>query len=130
MAQSQNTTREKISEPPNGRIEQTTNRLVTFETDEDERLVVIAGRDEMDNRTIYSGSTAGRYALVPVDDLAGGETDETPSQDLRIEVLRIIGETASVEETGGQRARLSVGGHEVASRDAAGVYGLLWVPSE
>lgn len=107
-----------------------TNRLITFETDEDERLVVIAGRDEMDNRTIYSGSTAGRYAIVPVDELAGDHEGDEPAEDLRIEDLRIIGETATVEKTGEQRARLSLDGFEVASRDAAGVYGLLWVPSE
>lgn len=64
----------------------------------------MAGRDEMYNRTIYSGSTSAHYAIVHLDELAGEGDGDSPKQDQRLDELQIIGSTATVEETRAQRA--------------------------
>lgn len=105
-------------------------RLITFEVDEDETLVMLAGRDEMDNRTIYQGQAGGRYAVVPVDDLArpAAQLDDVDVE-LQVDELEIVGRTATVPRSDESDVTLSVDGLEVASRTAAGVYGLLWIPA-
>lgn len=106
----------------------TTSRLITFEVEDDEVLLVRAGRDEMDNRTIFSGHAGGRYAIVPVDELTQRHRDDVDAE-LLVEELEVVGSTATIEADGVSTATLAKDGLEVARNDASGVYGLLWIPS-
>lgn len=105
------------------------NRLITFELDEDETLLVRAGRDEMDNRTIFQGSAGGRYAIVPVDELAPASEPGELLGDPRHGDIRIIGQTTSIPETeAGDTVEMRRNSDCIVDFDAKGAYGLLWIP--
>lgn len=110
----------------------TPNRLITFETDEEEQLVVLAGRDQMDSRTIYSGSTSGRYAIVPVQELADTEAPrrEDVDEDLDLDEMQLVGDTIVIPENGAAEVGLHSQGEQVKRMDRAGAYAMLWVPFE
>lgn len=105
------------------------DRLITFDTDADETLVIRAGRDEMDNRTIFKGHASGRYAVVPVNELAPlrSESYELVGEP-QVEDLRIIGETTMLPESGLGTVSLVRDGEQISNFDNRGVYGLLWLP--
>lgn len=50
-----------------------------LETSEEEQLLFRAGVSEVDNRVLHQGNVAGRYAIVPVDELVG---DNEPDEDV------------------------------------------------
>lgn len=105
------------------------NRLITFELDQDETLLVRAGRDEMDNRTIFQGKAGGRYAIVPVSDLTPVSRPENLIGSPRHEDIQVIGHTTTIPETdAGDVVGLWRNDECIADFDARGVYGLLWVP--
>lgn len=108
------------------------NRLITFELDGDELLYVAAGRGELENRTIYHDYAQGRYAIVPVDELA--RTHQPPEYELvgdpKFEDLRIIGESTTLVEPGTGEVALTRNGQQVTSFTNRGVYGLIWLPYE
>lgn len=107
------------------------NRLITFEVDPDETLLIRAGRDEMDNRTIYQGLASGRYAVVPVDELQHQAQAENEGDiDLDVEGLQIAGNTVTVPEKGAMTVGLHAGNRQVVRMDRPGAYGLLWIPGE
>lgn len=107
------------------------NRLITFELDADETLLVRAGRDEMDNRVIYSGRAGGRYAIVPVDELEQqARASEGVPVELDVEGLQLVGDTVTLPRTGEQNVGLHTRGEQIVRMDRAGAYGLLWIPVE
>jgi hypothetical protein len=107
------------------------NRLITFELDDDETLLVRAGRDEMDNRTIYRGCAGGRYAIVPVSELeASAHQAGNDELEFDIEGLQLVGESVMVPEEGAFWVGLHSGGRQVVRMDKPGAYGLLWIPGE
>lgn len=108
-----------------------TSRLVTFESDTREQLVVLAGNSERDHRTIFSDRVEGRYAIVPVNDLV--EDQEFAADDLDgllLEDMRIAGRTAVLPSDGAGRVELVRDGKQVMEMDRAGAYGLLWIPQD
>ena len=109
-------------------MSQTANRLITFETDEDERLVVLAGQDEMDKRTIYSGSTSGRYAIVPISELEYDRPDY--ATELDVADLEVLGDTATIEPGDSSTMTLLQEDELVVRGGDPGVYGLLRIPFE
>jgi len=111
------------------------SRLLTFETSEEEQLLVRAGVSEMNNRVLYQGDVTGRYAVVPVDELVGG--DDEPSDDVLgfdsepvIEDMQIVGDAAHVGADGSEHVALYRGGEQIVEFDSKGAYGLLWIPYE
>lgn len=71
-------------------MSQQLNRLITFEIDDEEVLVLMAGRDELDNRVIFHGPTEpGRYAIVPVDGLAEDDDRDQEDVDLLVDELEV-----------------------------------------
>lgn len=117
-------------EPPTHTPTDGLNRLITFELDADETLLVRAGRDEMDNRTIYRGDASGRYAIIPVDEL-GPTLDSNQDADIDVDLgqLQIVGDTIAIQDHTSTRAGLQVNGEPIVSRGSPGIYGLLYVPS-
>jgi len=98
---------------------------VTFEASEDETVVLIAGRNEYDSHPIWTGSVDGRFAIVPADAL---EADRADADGLRLEDMRIKGQSITVPANGSRTVTLSVDGRDEINMSSAGVYGLLWVP--
>lgn len=109
-----------------------TSRLITFEIDGDERLVIGAGRGELDNRIIFdSDYVEGRYAVVPVDELVKDQTDpENIDENLKLEGMSILGDIAYLPTDKEQHVALYKGGEQVTEFDSKGAYGLIWVPYE
>lgn len=105
------------------------DRLITFDIDADETLLIRAGRGELDNRTIYQGWASGRYAVVPVDELAPlrTETFELVGEPV-VEELRVIGDTTMLPESGLGTVSLVRDGEQITNFTNRGVYGLLWLP--
>lgn len=107
------------------------NRLITFELDADETLLVRAGRDEVNNRTIYQGQAGGRFAIVPVDELEEqARSSDGSSVELNLDGLQVVGDTVTLPETGEQNVGLHTRGEQIVRMDRAGAYGLFWIPVE
>lgn len=108
-----------------------TSRLVTFETDIEEVLAIMAGSAEYDRRTIYRGQVGGRHAVVPVDDLvARDDSEATEDEDLQLQEMQLIGDTVDVGDHGGSTITIAKDGQQVEKMDQRGTYGLLWIPFE
>lgn len=109
-------------------------RLRTFESQGDERFVLIAGQSETDSGTIFDGVLdEGRYAIVPVDELADDLDEEDADlgdADPAIEEMRLVGDTVVVPEDGHSMISLRKASKQIRQMDRKGAYGLLWVPIE
>jgi hypothetical protein len=111
------------------------SRLLTFETSEEEQLLVRAGVSEVENRVLYQGDVTGRYAVVPVDELVENEEDTEADvlgfdAEPLVEDMQIVGDSARVGADGEEHVALYKGGEQIAEFDAKGAYGLLWIPYE
>lgn len=106
------------------------NRLITFELDDDETLLVRAGRDELDNRTIYRGRVGGRFAIVPVEELTRGRATRFRDTERRLDLehLGVVGEAVTTD--GKEWVGLHAAGEPVERMNRPGAYSLLWVPFE
>jgi len=109
-------------------------RLRTFESDGSDRFVLTAGRSEADSGTIFDGVLdEGRYAIVPVDELAedlDDEDSELSDSEAAIEDMQLVGETVVVPEDGHSMISLRKASKQIRTMDRKGAYGLLWVPFE
>lgn len=106
------------------------NRLRTFEIDEDEQLVVAAGRGEMDQRFIYRGSASGRYAIVPIEEIERTWDRPNYTDGLDASGLEVVGDSAAVDP--GEKSTLTLLKDEKVVEQTAspGVYGLMRIPFE
>lgn len=108
---------------------------MTFDVSEREQLLIRAGVDEMENRTLFSGDVTGRYAVVPVDELVEANQPQNEEMigfdsDPLLEDMRIIGDSVRIPRDRAQHVALYKGGEQVVEFDSKGAYGLLWVPYE
>jgi len=106
------------------------NRLITFELDEGEFLLIRAGRDELDNRTILRQRTQGRYAVVPVSELQREADSGEQDVDLDLEGMQIVDTAVTIPENGDSLVGLHHRGEQVVRMDRAGAYGLFWIPAK
>ena len=106
------------------------NRLRTFETDEDEQLLVIAGRDEVDQRVIYRGEASGRFAIVPIEEIERNWDRPDHSEELDVDGLEIVGDSATVESRESSTLTLLQDETIIEQSAAPGVYGLMRIPFE
>lgn len=104
------------------------NRLRTFEIDEDEQLVVMAGRGEMDQRFIYRGSASGRFAIVPIEEIEADWQRPDYGDKLNVEGLEVVGDSATVDP--GEQSTMTLLEDEtiVEQSSTPGVYGLMRIP--
>lgn len=99
------------------------NRVRTFEADDDERVLMIAGRGEMDQRTIFSGHLEGRYAVVSIDELDYEKPDYT--EQLDVGDLEVLDQTTTIEPGELSTMTLLQDDELVVRGGDPGVYGLL-----
>lgn len=106
------------------------NRLRTFEIDEDEQLVVMAGRGEMDQRFIYRGPASGRFAIVPIEEIETSWQRPDHADKLDVEGLEVVGESATVDP--GEQSTMTLLENEtiVEQSSTPGVYGLMRISFE
>lgn len=107
------------------------HRLRTFEVDDDETLVVLAGRGEMENRTIFQGRTSGRYAIVDVEELTASPTWKQPEyiEELNLDDLSFVGDSFVLPpEASFSYAIIGEEGEVVTRLTDPGVYHSLRVP--
>lgn len=104
------------------------NRVRTFEADEDEQVVMVAGTGEMNRRTIFSGHLDGRYAVVPIDELEYDRPEY--AEDLDIGDLEVLGRTATIEPADENTMTLLKDDEVIVRGSDPGVYGLLRIPFE
>lgn len=105
-------------------------RLRTFEIDEDEQLVVMAGSGEMDQRYIYRGAASGRFAIVPIEEIDRTWDRPDRSDDLDVSGLEVVGDSASVDPAEESTVTLLQDETVVEQSAAPGVYGLMRIPFE
>lgn len=106
------------------------NRLITFELDKGEFLLIRAGRDELDNRTILRQQTQGRYAVVPVSELQREADSGDHDVDLNLEGMQIVDSAVTIADDGDSMVGLHHAGEQLVRMDRAGAYGLLWIPAK
>lgn len=104
------------------------NSVRIFEADEDERVIMIAGRGEMDQRTIFSGHLDGRYAVVPIDELDYARPDY--SEEMDVADLEVLGQTTTIEPGELSTMTLLQNDEVVVRGGDPGIYGLLRIPFE
>jgi len=112
--------------------ETASSRLRTFEVDDDETLVVMAGRDEVDNRIIYQGRSSGRYAIVPVEALAKPPTWNQPDygDKLDFDGMMFVGDAVRLHPSAPYSLLLMAEEKIVKRLTDPGVYHSLRIPFE
>ena len=106
------------------------DRVRTFETSEEETLVISAGIDEMNYRTIFSGHLDGRFAVVPVDKIEDEWDRPGYGDDLDVDELEVVGSAARVEPRESSTVTLLQDDDVTVQHAAPGVYAMVRIPFE